>query len=54
MKRKALGETATTRQESVEDFLSQRRLALAGSSRSGRKFGNPILEGDLRLLILQR
>jgi len=33
-----------TRQEAVEGFLSQRVLALAGASRSGKKFGNTILK----------
>src|SRR5512137_706331 len=29
--------------EIVRDFVSQKRLALAGASRSGKKFGNVIL-----------
>lgn len=33
-----------TRQETVEELLAQPVLALAGASRSGRKFGNTILK----------
>ncbi len=32
-----------TRRETIEAFLSQKVLALAGASRSGRKFGNVVL-----------
>jgi hypothetical protein len=32
------------RQAAIEDFLSQKTLALAGASRSGRKFGNTLLK----------
>jgi hypothetical protein len=37
-------EAAVTRKDLVEDFLSQRVLALAGASRTGKKFGNAILK----------
>jgi len=33
-----------TRQDAVDDFLSQKTLALVGASRSGKKFGNAILK----------
>lgn len=33
-----------TRREALDDFLAQKVLALAGASRSGRKFGNTLFK----------